>query len=215
MDEKKKALEVLRLLGKDYEEFGTELRYEKPWQLLVSVLLSAQTTDENTNKVTKELYKKYKTPRDIAKVKLPALEKDIYSTGYYKAKARNLKNMCAALTERHDGKVPDSMEELVALPGVGRKTANVVLHILYGKEEGIVMDTHIARVTYRLGFTNKKDPLKGEQRMMELLPRKYWKRWGDFLIQHGRKVCDAKKPKCAECRLNKICPSAFQPTAKR
>lgn len=207
--DRKTANKILKVLSKEYEEFDTELRYKKDWQLLAATLLSAQTTDANVNKVTPGLFKKYRTPRAIGNAKLSELEKDIFSTGYYKAKARNLKAMCQVLDKNFKGKVPDNMEDLVSLPGVGRKTANVVLHILHDKKEGIVFDTHIARVTHRLGFTDKKDPKKGEEVMMELIPKKDWKRWGDYLIQHGRKVCDARKPKCGECSLNKICDSAF------
>lgn len=189
--------------------FETALDWENPWQLLVAVMLSAQTTDENVNRVTQDLFTKYSSPRDIANASLKELEQDVYSTGYYKAKAKNLKALCKALITDCAGIVPDTMKELTALPGVGRKTANVVLHVLHDKREGIVMDTHIARLTHRLGFTKKKSPSKGEQVMMRVLPNEQWKEWGDLLIQHGRKVCHAKKPRCHDCVLSDVCPSAF------
>ncbi len=202
-----RAQEVITLLEKEYPVFETALDWEEPWQLVAAVLLSAQTTDENINRVTKTLFKKYPTPQAIANASIKELEQDIYSTGYYKAKAKNLKGMCTALVTEHNGVVPDSLAQLITLPGVGRKTANVVLHVLHDKREGIVMDTHIARVTHRLGFTKEKHPLKGEQTMMRILPNTQWKEWGDLLIQHGRKVCHARKPHCEKCVLSDICPT--------
>lgn len=211
-----KAQEVLERLRNEYPVFDTALRWKEPWQLLAAVLLSAQTTDENINRVTKKLFSVLDTPEKIAKADREQVEQLIYSTGYYKAKASNLQRCMQMLIEKYRGEVPGSMEELVKLPGVGRKTANVVLHILHQRAEGIVMDTHIARVTNRLGFTEKKSPKKGEQVMMELLPKEDWKDWGDYLIQHGRKICHARKPQCNVCPLRDICPSAgsFQQKAK-
>ncbi len=206
MRQKERAQEVLKRLRTQYPSFITALDWEKPWHLLVAVMLSAQTTDENVNKVTKKLFQKYSHAKDIARATIKELEKDIYSTGYYKAKAKNLKALSTELAQRNE-RVPDDMEELITLPGVGRKTANVVLHVLYGKTEGIVMDTHIARVTQRIGFTKEKNPPLAEKKMMRVLPKTDWKEWGDLLIQHGRKICDARKPLCEQCVLNDICPT--------
>jgi endonuclease III len=205
-----RALKAIELLEQEYEVHGTILRWEKPWQLLVAVMLSAQTTDANVNKATPALFKKYSSPAAIANASSEELERLVYSTGYYKAKARNLKALCQALVEQHDEKVPETMEDLVKLPGVGRKTANVVLQVWKGARHGVVMDTHISRVTHRLGFTAKKDPVLGERVMMEVLPKDKWLEWGDLLIQHGRKICTAKKPACEKCSLTKICPSAYE-----
>jgi endonuclease III len=204
------AKTIIARLQKQYPLFETALEWREPWQLLVAVVLSAQTTDENVNAVTKKLFKKYPAPKAIAQAKQEELEKDVYSTGYYKSKARNIKSLCTDLIEKHLGEVPDTMQKLTQLPGVGRKTANVVLHVLYKKTEGIVMDTHIARVTHRLGFTQKKDPLIGEKIMMHVLPKEEWKTWGDLLIQHGRIVCQARNPRCNKCVLNDICPNSYQ-----
>lgn len=199
---------IIKRLEKQYPDFITALDWEEPWQLVAAVLLSAQTTDENVNSVTKNLFKKYRSPQEIAQTPLKALEKDVYSTGYYRAKARNLKGMCVKLVEEFGGVVPDSLDELITLPGVGRKTANVVLHVLFDKREGIVMDTHIARLTHRLGFIDKKSPALGEKTMMQVLPNNLWREWGDLLIQHGREICDARKPLCEKCVLQDLCPSA-------
>lgn len=204
-----RAQQTLARLREAYPPFDTALEWQEPWQLLVAVALSAQTTDENVNSVTKELFTDYPTPQAIAQAPQEELEQAVYSTGYYKSKARNIKKLCADLVERYDSAVPDSMQELVTLRGVGRKTANVVLHVLHRKTEGIVMDTHIARLTHRLGFTEKKNPRRGERVMMQVLPKQDWKEWGDLLIQHGREVCTARKPACSECVLADICPSAF------
>ncbi len=202
------AQETLRRLRKKYPSFQTALEWDQPWQLIVAVALSAQTTDENVNRVTNKLFKKYPTPQAIAQAPIQELEQAVYSTGYYKSKAKNIKKLCAQLIQEHDSQVPTSMQELTKLAGVGRKTANVILHVLYNKAEGIVMDTHIARVTNRLGFTKKKSPRKAEKNMMQVLPKEDWKEWGDLLIQHGREVCSARNPSCASCVLNDICPSA-------
>lgn len=209
MQEEVLAQEVISRLREEYSGFVTALKFDTPWQLIVAVALSAQTTDENVNSVTKTLFEKYSSPQEIAQAPIQELEQDVYSTGYYKSKARNIKKMCTQLIQEHNSQVPDTMSELVSLAGVGRKTANVILHILYDKAEGIVMDTHIARVTHRLGFTKKKSPTKAEKKMMKVLPRSDWREWGDLLIQHGREICESRKPKCEECVLNDICPSAY------
>ena len=209
MKQAEHAQEVLRRLREEYPSFETALKWREPWQLLVAVALSAQTTDENVNAVTNKLFKEFPTPNAIAQASQEELEEAVYSTGYYKSKARNIKKMCQDLVEKHSGDVPNTMQELTQLAGVGRKTANVVLHVLHQKNEGIVMDTHIARLTHRLGYTNKKSPAQGEKKMMQVLPKKDWKEWGDLLIQHGREVCHARKPACNTCVLNDVCPSAY------
>ena len=206
MHEAARAQKILETLSKHYKEYTTELRYEQEWQLLVAVMLSAQTTDNNVNKTTPTLFNKYRTIKALAQAENEELERLTYSTGYYKSKSRNLKAMATTLIKQYDGRVPDTMEALTSLPGVGRKTANVVMQVLHKKTSGIVMDTHISRVTHRLGFTKKKNPEQAEQNMMAILPRKDWKRWGDLLIQHGRKTCQAKKPLCQECPINNTCP---------
>ncbi len=206
---RKRAEDVIGILSREYSIHGTKLRWKRPWELLVAVMLSAQTTDDNVNRVTPALFKAYPTPKAVAGAPREAIERLVYSTGYYKSKAKNLQACAKAVVDEHDGRVPETMSELVALPGVGRKTANVVLQVWKGARHGIVMDTHIQRVTMRLGFIEKKDAIVGERTMMRLLPKEYWLEWGDLLIQHGRAVCHARKPECEKCALSKICPSAF------
>ncbi len=215
MRQKQRAQTIIALLEEEYPTFETALEWKEPWQLLVAVMLSAQTTDENVNRVTKKLFKKYPSIKSIAQAPITEVEQAVYSTGYYKAKARNLKALCTALIDQHQEKIPDTLATLTTLPGVGRKTANVVLHVLHDKREGIVMDTHIARLTHRLGFTKEKSPTKGEQVMMRVLPESQWKEWGDLLIQHGRKVCHARKPQCEDCVLSTLCPTGTTILKKR
>ncbi len=204
-----KASEVIRRLKKVYGSgFRTALNWRSDWQLLIAVILSAQTTDENVNKVTEVLFKRFTSPKQIADADISDLEKVVYSTGYYRSKARNIKACCDHLVNDFNGRVPDNMNDLIKLPGVGRKTANVILHVLFGKAEGIVMDTHITRVTQRIGFIDKKDPLLGEAVMKSLLKPDLWGLWGDLLIQHGRKVCHARNPSCDKCVLNDLCDFA-------
>ncbi len=184
------------------------LEYEDPFELTIATILSAQCTDARVNMVTKKLFKKYKKPHDYLRVPPAELEKDIHSTGFYKNKAKNIRGCCARLIEVFGGKVPQTMEELITLPGVGRKTANIVLWGGFGKLEGIAVDTHVFRVSRRLGLAKGNSPEKVEQELMQLVEKQ---KWGDFtnvLIWHGRKVCDARKPNCSGCVLlkKKICP---------
>ncbi|VVB90212.1 G/T mismatches repair enzyme [uncultured archaeon] len=201
--------EIIALLKKEYPDVRTALDYSNPLELLVSTILSAQSTDRQVNVVTKNLFKKYRTPRDYIKTPLDELEKDIHSTNFYKNKAKNIKKLCELLVENFGGKVPDNMEDLITLPGVARKTANVVLWSAFGKNEGIAVDTHVKRVSARLGLTENTNPEKIEKDLMATVPKNDWGLFSLLLIRHGREICTAKKPRCQDCVLNKICPSAF------
>jgi endonuclease-3 len=204
-----RALKVIELLEKEYPNAKTALKYNNPLELLVATMLSAQTTDERVNIVTKTLFKKYKTPEDYANADLKELEQDVRSTGFYHNKASNLKKSCQMLVEKYNSQVPKTMNQLIELPGVARKTANIVLFNAYGTIAGIAVDTHVRRLSQRLGLTDQNDPAKIEQDLMKIVPKDKWMRLTDLLIFHGRQVCMAKKPKCEICLLNKICPSAF------
>lgn len=208
-DDKTRVLEIIRLLEGVHPDAKIALHFSNPLELLVATMLSAQCTDERVNEVTKSLFKKYRRAEDYAKVDLKELEEDIRPTGFYHNKARNLKAICQILVERFNSEVPRTMEEMLTLPGVGRKTANIVLSNAYGLIEGIAVDTHVRRVAKRLGLTDQEDPNKIEKDLMEVVPRPQWPRFTDLLIFHGRRICIAKKPKCEICVLNKICPSAF------
>lgn len=199
--------EIINTLEKFYPEAKTALIFENPFQLLIATILSAQTTDERVNKVTPYLFKKYKEPKDFVKANLKDLMKDIKTVNFYKNKAKNIKKLCEILVNKYDGKVPDKMEELIKLPGVARKTANVVLSQGFGKAEGIVVDTHVRRVSQRLGLTKNKVPEKIEKDLMKIIPKKNWIDFPFRLIILGRNICKAKKPDCKKCPLNKICPS--------
>ncbi len=208
-DDKARVLEIIRLLEGVHPDAKIALNFSNPLELLVATMLSAQCTDERVNEVTKSLFKKYRRAEDYARADLKELEKDIRPTGFYHNKARNLKATCQILVERFNSEVPRTMEEMLTLPGVARKTANIVLSTAYGVIEGIAVDTHVRRVAKRLGLTDQEDPNKIERDLMEVVPRSQWPRFTDLLIFHGRRICMAKKPKCGICVLNKICPSAF------
>ena len=210
MNEKEKIQEIIRLLEAEHPDAKIALEFSNPLELLVATMLSAQCTDKRVNEVTKTLFKKYRKPEDYVNVELEELEKDIKPTGFYKNKARNLKRCCKVLIEKYNSKVPRSMEEMLKLPGVGRKTANLVLSNAYGIVEGIAVDTHVRRVARRLGLTENSNPEKIEKDLMEKVPREKWARFTDLLIFHGRRVCSSRKPKCSNCVLNKLCPSAFK-----
>jgi endonuclease-3 len=201
----KKEDKIFQLLQKNYGEVKPFLRFSNPLESLIATILSAQCTDERVNIVTKELFKKYKTPEDYLNVSNEELENDIRSTGFFKNKTKTIKNLCKTLVEKHNGKVPPSMEELTKIPGIGRKTANVVLSQAFGIVEGITVDTHVLRVSQRLGLTDKKDPEKVEIDLMEKFSKDKWYQLSMLLILHGRKICVAKKPKCGECFLNDLC----------
>jgi endonuclease-3 len=204
-----KVNEIIELLKKNYSDVKIALEYSNPLELLIATILSAQCTDVKVNEVTKKLFKKYRALLDYVKVPQEELEKDIYSTGFYRNKAKNIKKLCEILVNDFNSRVPETMEELVTLPGVARKTANIVLSGAFGKIEGIAVDTHVKRVAARLGLTNNTDPEKIEKDLMEIIPKMEWDIFALMLIQHGRKVCIAKKPRCEICFLNKVCPSAF------
>jgi endonuclease III len=202
------APEVVGRLKSEYPDARTELDWTNPLELLVATMLSAQTTDVQVNRVTRSLFAKYRTAEDYAGADPEELEEDIRPTGFYRNKARSLRNMAGALVEEHEGEVPRTMQELVALPGVGRKTANVVLGNAFGVDEGIVVDTHVRRVSGRLGLTQNRDPAKIEQDLMKIVPGEDWTVFSHLLILHGRRTCKARKPDCPNCVLNDICPSA-------
>jgi endonuclease III len=202
------APEVTARLKAEYPDARTELDWSNPLELLVATILSAQTTDVQVNRVTESLFSKYRTAEDYADSTPDELEEDIRPTGFYRNKARSLRGMASALVEEHGGEVPRTMSELVALPGVGRKTANVVLGNAFGTNEGIVVDTHVRRVSGRLGLTEGSDPVKIEQELMRLVPEEDWTIFSHLLILHGRRTCKARKPDCPNCILNDICPSA-------
>ncbi len=200
---------IIRLLEKEYPNAKIALNYTNPLELLVATILSAQCTDERVNIVTKTLFKKYRRPEDYANADPKELEDQIKSTGFFRNKARNLRKCCRMLIDRFDSKVPKTMKEILELSGAARKTANIVLSNAYGVVEGIAVDTHVRRVSKRLGLTEKEDPGKIEEDLMRIVPRDQWMRITDLLIFLGRDACAAKKPRCEKCAASKICPSAF------
>jgi endonuclease-3 len=202
------AREIYRRLAEHYPDAHCALDFTTPFQLLVATILSAQCTDKRVNMVTPSLFKKYKTPKAMAAAKPEELEDMIKSTGFFRSKTKSLLGMSAAVAGQHRGKVPDEMAALVELPGVGRKTANVVLGNAYGKNEGVVVDTHVGRVSARLGLTKNTDPVKVEQDLSALFPRDDWTMLSHLFIAHGREICDARRPKCEICFLNDLCPSS-------
>ena len=205
------AKDVVRLLTRLYPDAHCELHYRSPYQLLVATILSAQCTDARVNQVTPAFFARYPSPRELADANPAEVEDIIRSTGFFRNKTKSLLGMAKALVAHHGGEVPSTMEELRVLPGVGRKTANVVLGNGFGINEGITVDTHVARLSYLLGLTRETDPVKIEQDLMELVPREGWTMFSHLLIWHGRRVCIARRPKCGECVLNQICPSAEMP----
>lgn len=202
------AAEILSRLKKEYPDAHCELDFETPLQLLIATILSAQCTDKRVNMVTPELFKTYPDAESLSAAQPEKLEELIKSTGFFRNKTKSLLGMSAAVAERHGGKVPSTMDELVHLPGVGRKTANVVLGNAFGINEGVVVDTHVGRLAVRLGLTNETDPVKVEQALMPLFPRDDWALLSHLLIFHGRRVCIARSPRCGDCVLADICPSA-------
>jgi endonuclease-3 len=198
---------ILPLLKTMYPAAKCSLDHHSPLELLVATILSAQCTDDRVNIVTKDLFKKYRSAADYAKAPQAELEKAIQSTGFFRNKAKSLRGMASALREKHSGKVPETMEELVDLPGVGRKTANVVLGNAFGKNIGVVVDTHVGRLSLRLGLTKETDPVKVERDLMAVVPQDEWTEWPHLMIYHGRKICQARSPKCQECPLLPHCPA--------
>ena len=197
-------------LKEAYPDARTELHWENPLQLLVATMLSAQSTDVRVNQVTKGLFEEYRTAEDYAAADLERLEEQIHPVGFFRNKARAIQGMARALVEEHGGEVPHTMPELVALPGVGRKTANVVLGNAFGIDEGVVVDTHVRRLSNRLGLSRERDPEKIERDLLEIVPEAERTLFSHLLIFHGRRVCKSRKPDCPGCVLNHVCPSAFK-----
>ncbi len=200
------AARVVRRLKADYPGATCALKNETPFELLVATILSAQCTDERVNMVTPELFRRWRTAAEMARAPIKQLEKAIQSTGFFRNKAKNIRAASQALMEQHEGQVPHDMDAMVALPGVGRKTANVVLGTAYGMATGIVVDTHVARVSRRLGLTRHTDPVKIEQDLMQVVPIYEWVDFAHRMIHHGRQICTARKPKCPQCSMNSFCP---------
>ncbi|MGY8768218.1 MAG: endonuclease III [Pirellulales bacterium] len=207
-DPKKQARKVLRQLEKDYPDVECALNYDTSFQLLIATILSAQCTDARVNIVTKELFSSYPAASDIAVLPVAKLEKIVHSTGFFRNKAKNIKAASKALADNHDGEVPQDLNILIKLPGVGRKTANVVLGTAFGIASGVVVDTHVGRLSRRMGLTVNKDAVKVERDLIEILPKKHWVRFSHQMIHHGRDVCDSRKPDCEACNFRKFCPQA-------
>lgn len=206
MDEEKRVRKIISVLDKAYPEKKSSLKYRDPLEMLVSTILSAQCTDARVNIVTKKLFRDFKTAKDYADADIKVLEEYVRSTGFYRNKAKNLKRTGRILVDEFHGNVPKDMKNMLKLAGVGRKTANVVLNHAYGMVEGIAVDTHVKRISYRLGLTKSKDPTKIERDLMKILARKDWKHFNIMGVDHGRAICKSQKPLCSKCPLNKICP---------
>ena len=205
---KERATKIIAALQRTYPNAHCELNFSNPLELLVATILSAQCTDKRVNLVTAELFKKYRSAKDFADAPLAEIEEAIKTTGFFRNKAKNIHACCRKLVELHGGEVPRTMDELHALAGVGRKTANVVLGNAFGINAGVVVDTHVTRLSNRLGLTKQTDAVKIEQELMQLVPQKQWALFSHWLIWHGRRRCDARKPDCANCEIQKLCPSA-------
>jgi endonuclease-3 len=207
MTARERVARLIEALPRVYPDAHTELNFKNPLELLIATILSAQCTDKRVNMVTPALFKKYRTAKDYAKASQAKIENAIKSTGFFRNKSKSIRGATSTIVAKFGGKVPATMEELRELPGVGRKTANVVLGNAFGKNEGIVVDTHVARLSQRLGLTKQTDPEKIERDLMKLLPREHWTDWSHWLIWHGRRRCYARKPDCANCEVFRLCPS--------
>ncbi len=205
-DKKKRTSEIIKRLKKEYPDAHCALNHTNAFELLVATILSAQCTDERVNIVTANLFRKYRKPEDYLNVAPQELEKDIHSTGFFRNKAKNIQGACQKIIELYNGEIPQTMDELLVLNGVARKTANVVLGNAFGIASGVVVDTHVSRLSQRLGLTEETTPEKIEKDLSELVRKKDWIMFPHWLIWHGRKVCQARKPKCAECVLENVCP---------
>jgi len=210
-DDNERAVHIMDILRTHYPQEPLTLKARTPFQYLVATILSAQSTDVQVNQVTKELFRKYHGPEDFASVDPQRLQQDIFQVGYYRQKTKHLQATCRMLIEEFNGKVPRTMEELIRLPGVGRKTANIILTRAFGVVEGIAVDTHVFRVARRLGLSDGKNPTHVEKDLMALLPREQWNQVNRLLIAHGRTLCTARSPKCPTCPLNTLCPYAAEP----
>jgi len=211
MNLKTRADRIRKILKERYPDVKTPLLHETPFQLLVATILSAQCTDMQVNRVTGKLFNRFKIPEDFAAAPLKSIEAFIRPTGFFHNKARNIKNCSRALLVNHKGKVPETLEELIELPGVGRKTANVILGAVFGKP-GIVVDTHVGRISRRLELTDKRDPVKIEFDLMKIMPKREWSDFSLRLIFFGREICTARNPKCPTCPINNLCPWKFKTT---
>jgi endonuclease-3 len=201
---------ITAILKKLYPHATTRLRHANPLQLLIATILSAQCTDDRVNLVTKELFARYRSAADLAAASQKEMEEQVRTTGFFRNKAKNIRAACQRIVDAYGGKVPDTMDDLLSLPGVARKTANVVLGNAFGKNVGVVVDTHVQRLSGRLGLSKHDDPVKIEQDLMALVPREDWTVFAHLLIFHGRAACTARKPQCAPCQINTLCPSAFK-----
>ncbi|MBN2042807.1 MAG: endonuclease III [Candidatus Aenigmarchaeota archaeon] len=201
-----KVLKIIQVLEKEYKTPVIFLEFSNPLETLVATILSAQCTDARVNIVTKDLFRKYRTVRDYAKADIKEFERDIHSTGFYHNKAKNIINAAKMIISDFGGKVPDTMDGLLHLPGVARKTANIVLSHGFGKIDGIAVDTHVSRLSQRIGLSENKDPDKIERDLMLSIPKEHWYKINYILIMHGRKICNARKPKCEECVIRELCP---------
>lgn len=210
--EKQRTKTIIARLRKAYPDAHCSLNYSNPLELLVATILSAQCTDERVNIVTADLFRKYRKAEDFINVEQTELEQDIRSTGFYRNKAKAIQGACRLLVEQHGGRVPSTLDELLELPGVARKTANVVLGNAFGISSGVVVDTHVGRLSQRLGLTRHEQPEKIERDLIELVPQKDWVDFAHLMIYHGRAVCKARKPECASCTLEDLCPSSLLKT---
>src|SRR5213596_3648736 len=208
-ERKARARKIIARLKREYPDATCALHHRNAWELVVATILSAQCTDARVNMVTPQLFAKYRTAADYAAADPHVLEKEIQSTGFFRNKTKSIIGMAQALVEKHGGEVPQTMDELTALPGIGRKTANVILGTWFRKNEGVVVDTHVQRLTGLLGLAKQTDPVKIEQELIEIVPRDDWTWFSHTLIQHGRAVCIARRPRCADCVLNRLCPSSL------
>lgn len=204
---KEKFIEIFELLKKEYQNAKCSLNFSTPFEILVAVALSAQCTDERVNKVTAEIFPKYNTPEDFANLPLEDIEKMIHSCGFYRNKAKNLKLASQKILKDFNGDVPNTMEELMTIPGIGRKSANVIMLEAFNNPQGIAVDTHVKRLSNRIGFSKEKDPEKIEKDLLKVLPKKYYSDANHILILHGRNVCKAQKPNCKNCCINSLCKS--------
>lgn len=203
---RKRVRKILQHLHADYPDARCELNYENALQLLVATILSAQCTDKRVNLVTPALFQKYRKPEDFAASPPGVLENEIRSTGFFNNKAKSIRGAGKRIAEHFAGRVPETMEDLLTLPGIARKSANVILGSIYGKSEGVVVDTHIMRLSHRLGLAKGKNPVQVERELMEIVPREEWVFFGHGLVWHGRRVCNARKPECSRCSLRELCP---------
>ena len=211
---KKRTRDIIRRLKRAYPDAKTALNHSNPFELLIATILSAQSTDVRVNIVTADLFRKYKKPEDYLKVSAHELEKDIHSTGFFRNKTKSIQGTAKLLTEQYGGEVPHTMDELLELPGVARKTANVVLGNAFGIKAGVVVDTHVTRLSHRLALSQEKTAEKIEQDLIQIVPKKDWVIFSHLLIAHGRKTCKARNPLCAECPVEKLCPSSFLKTGQ-